>query len=102
MLAVCLLARTQATIEFIIVKMGPKYVEPPAFSLDVSYAESNACMPLVFILSSGQDITAAIDEFAKKMGFDPMKGRLTSISLGQGQDVKAIKLIHDAKDRGTW
>ena len=90
------------TQQYVVLEMGQKFVEPPAFSLEVSFAESAAHKPLVFILSKGADISAAVDDFARKMGFDPMAGRLKSISLGQGQDTKAVALLKIAKDEGTW
>lgn len=91
-----------ATQAYVVAEMGQKFVEPPAFSAEISFADSAAYVPLVFILSKGQDITSIVDDFAKKMGFDPLQGRLNSISLGQGQDSKAVQLMKKAKDEGTW
>jgi dynein heavy chain len=90
------------TQEYVVAEMGRKFVEPPSFSAEISFAESSAFTPLVFILSKGQDISGIVDDFAKKMGFDPMQGRLSSISLGQGQGSKAVQLLKKAKDEGTW
>ena len=91
-----------AVQDYVRIEMGKKFVEPPAFSLDISFADSLAFKPMIFILTIGQDISLAVDEFAAKMGFDPLQGRLQSISLGQGQDIKAIEMIRVAKDAGTW
>ena len=41
--------------EFVQVKMGAKYVEPPNFDLHSSYADSNNKTPLIFLLSPGVD-----------------------------------------------
>jgi dynein heavy chain len=90
------------TQKYVVAEMGQKFVEPPAFSAEISFAGSAPYVPLVFILSKGQDVSSIVDAFAKKMGFDPLQGRLSSISLGQGQDTKAVQLIKVAKDEGTW
>ena len=91
-----------ATQNYVVVEMGQKFVEPPGFSLEVSFQDSTCYKPMIFILTIGQDISASVDEFATKMGFDPLQGRLQSISLGQGQDIKAVEMIRVAKDEGTW
>lgn len=68
---------------FVSEKMGQSYIEPPTFDLDGSYADSNCCTPLIFVLSPGADPMAALLKFGTDIG---MTGkRIQSISLGQGQ-----------------
>ena len=71
---------------FIVEKIGHKFIEPPAFDLKKSYRDSNHKMPLIFILSSGTDPVADFAKFAIDMG---MNERKNSISLGQGMAKRA-------------
>ena len=42
-------------VKFVEEKLGERYVQPPPFDLGKSYADSNACIPLIFVLSPGAD-----------------------------------------------
>ena len=69
--------------DFVKDKLGEKFVEPPPFDLAQSYADSNCCIPLIFILSPGADPMASLLKFAEDKGFSGDK--FNAISLGQGQ-----------------
>ena len=86
-----------AVQNYVLTTMGQKYVEPPPFNLETCYADSNNLTPLVFILSPGIDPMAGLLRFA-----DAEKILVDSISLGQGQGVKAEKLINTGMENGGW
>ena len=88
-----------AVQNFIVEKVGQKFIEPPAFDLKKSYKDSNCKMPLVFILSSGTDPVADFAKFAIDMG---MNDRKDTISLGQGMAKRAEKMIRDSQASGKW
>ena len=69
--------------DFVREKLGEKFVEPPPFDLAKSYADSNACIPLIFVLSPGADPMAGLLKFAEDKGF--VGDKFNAISLGQGQ-----------------
>ena len=69
--------------DFVKIKLGEKFVEPPPFDLARSYADSKNTIPLIFVLSPGADPMAGLLKFSKDKGFDGEK--FNAISLGQGQ-----------------
>ena len=70
-------------VNFVKEKLGQKFVDPPPFDLAKSYADSNATIPLIFVLSPGADPMAGLLKFAEDKGFSGEK--FNAISLGQGQ-----------------
>ncbi|XP_061667239.1 dynein axonemal heavy chain 12-like [Syngnathoides biaculeatus] len=89
-----------AVNKYVITKIGKNFVQPPPFDLSKSYLDSNATIPLVFVLSPGADPMASLLKFAgdKDMGGNNFQ----SISLGQGQGPIASKMISTAMQNGTW
>lgn len=88
-----------AVKKFIIKYMGKAFVEPPAFDLQASYADSNPTTPLVFILSPGSDPMDNLMMFAKE---HMMHEKIKSMSLGQGQGPRAEKMIEESLRLGNW
>lgn len=59
---------TLAVTDFVKRNLGQKFIEPPPFDLAKSYADSNCCIPLVFILSPGADPMAQLLKFSLDKG----------------------------------
>jgi len=81
-------------------QMGQPYIDPPPFNLKDCYNDSVPNAPLIFVLSPGSDPMAALLKFSEEKN---MTGERTqTISLGQGQGPRAMQLINNAKENGTW
>jgi dynein heavy chain len=63
--------------------------------MEIIYSECDQRTPVIFILSQGADPTTGLYKFAREMDFDD---RIKGISLGQGQGIKAERLIETAKE----
>nr|XP_036233287.1 dynein heavy chain 5, axonemal isoform X1 [Bactrocera oleae] len=77
--------------------LGPEYSEMQILDLEVTWAESEPRTPFVCLLSIGSDPTTQIAALAKQKGI-PLK----SVSMGQGQEFHARKMIMDSMSAGGW
>ena len=68
--------------------MGKRYADAVILDLEETWNESDPQTPLVCFLSMGSDPTNAIEGLAKKLKLD-----CRSISMGQGQEVHARRLL---------
>lgn len=80
--------------------MGEEFITPPILSFDSIYEQSTASTPVVFILSPGSDPTSDLMKLADRCGFGGNKFK--HISLGQGQEGAALRLLYAALDQGQW
>ncbi|XP_055533348.1 dynein axonemal heavy chain 10 [Wyeomyia smithii] len=86
--------------KFVSTVMGEEFITPPIFSFDSIFEQSSAVTPVVFILSPGSDPTNDLMKLADRCGFGGTKFRY--ISLGQGQEQKALSLLNVAMEQGLW
>ena len=68
--------------------LGKRYADAVILDLEETWNESDPQTPLVCFLSMGSDPTNAIEGLAKKLKLD-----CRSISMGQGQEVHARRLL---------
>lgn len=79
--------------------LGQEFVEPQTTDLLAIYKESSNITPIVFILSPGSDPAAELYKFADKLKIDR---DLYSISLGEGQELRAQVMLKESTEIGSW
>ncbi|KAI8792083.1 dynein heavy chain 5, axonemal [Biomphalaria glabrata] len=77
--------------------MGAEFAEGVILNLEAMWEESHPRAPLICFLSMGSDPTENIERLAKQKGF-----KCGSISMGQGQDVHARRLLSVSMSEGRW
>ncbi|KAG8123396.1 hypothetical protein E2320_018801 [Naja naja] len=85
--------------KYIADSLSEKYTEPVILNLEKTWEESDKRTPLICFLSMGSDPTNQIDALARKLKLG-IKNR--AISMGQGQEVHARKLIQVSMVQGGW
>uniref|UniRef100_A0A8V5FQP7 Uncharacterized protein n=1 Tax=Melopsittacus undulatus TaxID=13146 RepID=A0A8V5FQP7_MELUD len=84
-------------LKYIIDTMGEKYAEGVILDLEKTWEESDPRTPLICFLSMGSDPTDSIIALGKKL-----KIETRYISMGQGQDIHARKLLQQTMAHGGW
>ncbi|XP_053396215.1 dynein axonemal heavy chain 5-like isoform X3 [Mercenaria mercenaria] len=83
--------------KFIAEAMGTRYAEAVILNMETMHQESTKRTPLICFLSMGSDPTENIMLLAKKLNFS-----CSAISMGQGQDVHARRLLSVSMAEGKW
>eukprot|EP00327_Prymnesium_parvum_P015479 CAMPEP_0113272674 /NCGR_PEP_ID=MMETSP0008_2-20120614/23450_1 /TAXON_ID=97485 /ORGANISM="Prymnesium parvum" /LENGTH=4484 /DNA_ID=CAMNT_0000122153 /DNA_START=48 /DNA_END=13502 /DNA_ORIENTATION=+ /assembly_acc=CAM_ASM_000153 len=86
-----------ATDSYINASLGKRYVLSKPLDLKAISEESTAYVPAITLLSTGSDPTTIIVELARKK-----KIKVVSISMGQGQEPAARKLLEQGTTEGCW
>ena len=83
--------------DYIVDAIGKRYVDSRPLDLRVLTEEADKFTPMIVILSTGADPTGAINELARKK-----KKQVRSISMGQGQEPAARRLLQQGMAGGSW
>ncbi|XP_036929599.1 dynein heavy chain 11, axonemal isoform X6 [Acanthopagrus latus] len=87
---------------FVEESMGSKYVEPARLEFDKLYEDSGSSTHVFFILSPGVDPLKDVEKLGLKLGFSIEHGTLHNVSLGQGQEKVAERVLNNASKLGHW
>ncbi|XP_048363840.1 dynein axonemal heavy chain 5 [Sphaerodactylus townsendi] len=77
--------------------MEEKYAEGVILDLEKTWMESDPCTPLICFLSMGSDPTDSIIALGKRL-----KIETRYVSMGQGQEIHARKLLQQTMAHGGW
>ena len=83
--------------DYIIDCLGSKYGEGVVLDMEKMSDESDKYTPMICFLSMGSDPSVQIETLAKKKLID-----YHAISMGQGQEIHARRLLTQAYANGTW
>uniref|UniRef100_A0A672ZPD5 Dynein, axonemal, heavy chain 11 n=1 Tax=Sphaeramia orbicularis TaxID=375764 RepID=A0A672ZPD5_9TELE len=87
---------------FVEEKLGAKYVEAARLEFDRLYEDSSPSNPVFFILSPGVDPLKDVEKLGLKLGFCIDQGTLHNVSLGQGQEEVAERVVRNSSQLGHW
>ncbi|XP_013776527.1 dynein heavy chain 5, axonemal-like [Limulus polyphemus] len=83
--------------KYISESLGEEYSEGVILDLEATWQESDCRTPLICFLSMGADPSAQIEALAKKY-----KLECRAISMGQGQEFHARRLLNQSMNVGGW
>ena len=83
--------------KYIAASIGDRYAEAVLIDIKEVFEESTVRIPMICLLSLGSDPTAAIKALAKDLKLD-----CRDISMGQGQEVHARRLVTSFQESGGW
>ncbi|XP_068613056.1 dynein axonemal heavy chain 11 [Brachionichthys hirsutus] len=93
---------TYALRNFVEETIGTKYMDAARLEFDKLYEDSGPSTPVFFILSPGVDPLKDVEKLGLELGFSIDQGTLHNISLGQGQEEVAEKVVMKASKLGHW
>ena len=83
--------------KYIAASIGQRYAESVIINIKEIWEESTTKVPMVCLLSLGSDPTSSIKDLAKASKLD-----CRDISMGQGQEVHARRLVASFQESGGW
>ncbi|KAM4735000.1 dynein axonemal heavy chain 11 [Anableps anableps] len=93
---------TYAVKKFAEESMGTKYAESTRLEFEKLFEDSSPSTSMFFILSPGVDPLRDVEKLGLKMGFSIDRGTLHNVSLGQGQEEVAERVLRNASKQGHW
>jgi dynein heavy chain len=77
--------------------MGTKFTDPATDTVESVLADMEATTPVIYLLSAGADPTDSIEQMARRK-----RKTVDCVSMGEGQDVVALRAINGATANGSW
>eukprot|EP01059_Diplonema_ambulator_P034998 TRINITY_DN8108_c0_g1_i3.p1 TRINITY_DN8108_c0_g1~~TRINITY_DN8108_c0_g1_i3.p1 ORF type:complete len:4672 (+),score=1974.47 TRINITY_DN8108_c0_g1_i3:105-14120(+) len=87
---------------FVASKLGTFFTTDRTVPLSESFADSGTSTPIFFILSPGVDPVRKVEALGAEKGFSYDKGNFFNVSLGQGQEGRAVQALQTCFTNGGW
>ncbi|CDI77483.1 hypothetical protein EAH_00000540 [Eimeria acervulina] len=88
--------------QFVSGQLGHFFVEPPTTDLQEIEKEADKFTPLFIVLFPGVDPTPVLEITARSKGCTADNGKFVNISMGQGQEERALAAVQEAAQSGGW
>eukprot|EP01063_Lacrimia_lanifica_P004778 TRINITY_DN12719_c0_g2_i1.p1 TRINITY_DN12719_c0_g2~~TRINITY_DN12719_c0_g2_i1.p1 ORF type:complete len:3519 (+),score=1391.25 TRINITY_DN12719_c0_g2_i1:1056-10559(+) len=92
----------EALRNFVTQRLGKFYTQDCAVPLSVSLQDGGPTTPMFFILSPGVDPVRKVEALAIENGYSYEKGTFFNVSLGQGQEKRAVDALERCFLNGGW
>ena len=83
--------------KYIADSIGERFIDGVVLDIEKMFEESDSRTPLICFLSMGSDPTNLIEQLAKRRNIE-----IKAISMGQGQEIHARRLVSQASANGGW
>ncbi|XP_028280327.1 dynein heavy chain 11, axonemal isoform X1 [Parambassis ranga] len=93
---------TYSLRNFVEESLGSKYVEAARLDFEKLFEDCGPSTPVFFILSPGVDPLRDVEKLGLKLGYSIDQGTLHYVSLGQGQEEVAERVLRNASKQGHW
>ena len=87
---------------FVCKNMSKEFIEQEPFNMEEVYGETNSSTPIFFVLFPGVDPTPETEAIGRERGKIISEGTFINISMGQGQEDRALRLLEEAAEKGDW
>ena len=87
----------QSAQHYVTHSLGQQFIDPPLLDLESTWNESKARVPLICILTTCSDPSQKIELLARQKDVE-----IKSLSMGQGQEIHARRLLLDSMTTGNW
>ena len=72
------------------------------FSIKEVYDKTSCTTPIFFVLFPGVDPTADVEKIGTSLNKKLIDGTFINISMGQGQEERALNLLQKCSEEGNW
>jgi len=93
---------TNALNDWVGETLGSDFIEEPSFNMLEVYHETTSANPVFFVLFPGVNPYSDVEAIGKELGYTEASQSLRRISMGQGQEDVADKVIQEFSKTGGW
>eukprot|EP00937_MAST-01D_sp_MAST-1D-sp2_P001104 g1104.t1 len=82
--------------------LGQAFVSQAPYNMEATFRETSPTTPVFFVLFPGVDPTPWVEGLGRTLGMTEEAGKLSNISMGQGQEEAAAAVMTRFAETGGW